>query len=110
VPGQVALEGLAQVLGDVPAIGHLHRLRRSARRALGVGLAAIAANDLDPWMLLQPGRDRRGAAIGQEINHLMLRQIDEDRPIGMPFVLRPVVDAECPGHRDKWLRHGPDET
>ena len=59
---ELSLNGLAQILQDVKTIGDLPRLRRAFLRPLGERPAAIAADNLDAGMLLEPVRSHaRGA-------------------------------------------------
>ncbi len=51
-----ALDGLAQVLEQVPAIRDLLGLRGACRRRLGVGRRTVPADHLDPGMGLEPSR------------------------------------------------------
>jgi len=67
----------------VEAVGYLHGLRCCPACAVGKRPTAIAAQhvDLRPAVLLQPAGERRGSAVGQQIDDAMLVEIDEDRAI-----------------------------
>ena len=58
------LERLSQVDQDMPAVGNLGRTGSPATGAVGVRAGAITAENLHPRMLLEPGRERRGRALG----------------------------------------------
>jgi hypothetical protein len=51
---------LAQVLEEVPTVSYLHRRWRPLAGAFTIFDAAVAANDLDAWVLLKPGRKSLG--------------------------------------------------
>jgi hypothetical protein len=57
MPSEHALDGFAQVLQEVPAIGDLHGLGGTLRRRLGVGRRTVPADHFDPGMGLEPRRD-----------------------------------------------------
>ena len=69
------LDGLREVLQDMPAVRDLDGFRGSLSSALGVGGTAIPADDLHPWMLAQPGPEGLPHAAFQEIDDLMAIQI-----------------------------------
>ena len=61
------LDGFAHIGKQMPAVSHLHRTRSALGRALGVGPATITADDLNPWVLLEPGCECFSSAIWQEV-------------------------------------------
>lgn len=61
-PGHVSLDAFAQVLQQMKAISDLSSLRRSLPNALCVKTAALAADDFDFRMLLDPIRSLFGGA------------------------------------------------
>ncbi len=77
---------------QVEPFGHLNRLWGSVQCPLGVSTSAIAGDDLDPGMVLQPRRDALRCPIGEEIDRAMLLEIDEDGPLGLAARAGPVVD------------------
>jgi hypothetical protein len=85
---------IPQVLEQMPAIGHLHSIRRTLSGPLGIRPGPIPTDDLNSWMLLEPVGKRCGGAIRQEIDHGAALDVDEDRPIGVPFAARPIIDAQ----------------
>ena len=56
--GQQALQRLAEIGQQMPAIRHLYGVRRATPCTFGVAATAIATDDLNTWMSLQPGRQR----------------------------------------------------
>ncbi len=49
-----AFEHFADILEQVPTIGHLHRLRNDLRRCRGVRAGVVSTEDLNPRMRPQP--------------------------------------------------------
>jgi len=79
-------------------VGDLPRLRRAFLRALGERTAAIAADDLDVGMSLEPvGRRARGT-IRQKIDHLPSFQVHDDRPISGVLTPRPIINRPLFGN------------
>jgi hypothetical protein len=95
---QLPLDGFPEVLEQVEAVGDLPRLWRALACAVGIKPGAITANNLDLWVALEPlgGGSRR--AIWQQVHDPPSLQVDDHRPVGHPFPLRPIVDAS---HADK---------
>src|ERR1035437_846635 len=91
---QGVFQCLAQVMQEVPAIGHLDRLRRSLPRRFGIGTGPVATNNFSSWMRAQPLGDGLGFSIRQQIDHFPSFQITKDRSISMPFAPGPVIHAK----------------
>src|SRR5262249_20945959 len=70
-----AFEHLADVLEQVPAIGDLHGIGRGFGGGLGVGAGAVAADDLDTGVVLQPLLKRRAVAARQQVDDLAALEI-----------------------------------
>ncbi len=107
---QQALEHVAQVGEQVPAIGHLDRARRALARTVGIGPAAIAADNLGTGVRFQPRFQARGGAIREQVDRAMRLQVDEDRAVSAPFLQAPVVHAEYArrlDRRERRLGHRP---
>ncbi len=93
---ELRLNGLAQVLQNMKSIGDLPGLRRAFPRALGERAAAIAADDLDLRMPLEPVRRRARGTIRQKVDYLPPLQVDDDGPISGALAPRPIIDAHDP--------------
>ncbi len=102
------LERVADVLGQVEAVGHLRRARRALPPTLGVGPAAIAADDLDAGVLDQPRGEGRGAAVGQEVDWSATLEVHQDRAVRLAAPHRPIVHAEDARRRSGGQRGGVD--
>ena len=78
----------------MPAISHLHRARRPLPGGLGVGTSAVSADHLDPGVIAQPVGQRRGLAVGQQIDRAAGVDVDQDGAVVMTPAQREVIDAK----------------
>ncbi len=58
------------VAQEVPAVGHLDRLRGAAADAVRIGSSPVARHDRDAGVPKEPGRQGVGVAVGQEVHDL----------------------------------------
>ena len=65
--GHASFGGLAKVVPQVPAIGHLAGLRGAERGAFGVERSPVAADDLDLRVPGEPGGDGLWLPVGQQV-------------------------------------------
>ena len=49
-----------------------------------------------PGCAREPRRERRGLAVGQQVEHAVTLQVDQHRAVAVALAPRPVVDAEHP--------------
>ncbi len=75
-------------------IHHLHRVGRSAVNAIGVKRTPIATDDADGRMLREPGGHALRRALGQQVKHPMILQIDQDGPVALPAPPGPLIDPK----------------
>jgi len=73
--GQPAFNHLAQVLEQVPPIGHLNRAGSAPGTAAGILGGTVAGDHRDRVTVLEPIRQRLGGAVGQQIDHGAMREI-----------------------------------
>lgn len=95
-PGQ----GVAKVAQEVEAVRDLDSLGCAVPNAIGVGAGAVARDDLDAGMAVQPCPDRLRVAVRQHVDRTVALQIDDQRAVALPSAPRPIVDAD-----DVWRRH-----
>jgi hypothetical protein len=57
-------------------VGDLDGVRRASARALGVGAAPIARDDLDPGARREPGREPRRGAIIEQVDRAAPFQVE----------------------------------
>jgi hypothetical protein len=91
---QQPLQEVTKIAQQVPTIGHLNGVGSALGGPVGVKASTISADDLNPRMCLEPGRQSRSAALRQQIHEVVLLQIDQDRAIGLAFVFRPIIDPK----------------
>ena len=92
--GQVSLDAFAQVLQQMKAIGDLSGLRRSLPNALCVKTAAVAADNFDFRMLLDPIRSLFGGAGFEHVRNDPTFKIDNDRSVIETFAPAPVINRD----------------
>ena len=73
-----SLEGLGQAVPQVPPVADLDRAGQRAADGLAVGARAVAADDLDAWVIAQPRLHDIGGAAGQDIDAVPGLGVDED--------------------------------
>jgi hypothetical protein len=81
--GQELVERLPQILQQVEAVSHLHRLGGCLTGAVGKGSTAITTQHLhlSPTVSLQPARECGSVSVGQQIDHPMLVEIHQHRAV-----------------------------
>src|SRR5208337_4009680 len=89
---ELRLNGLAQILQNMEAVGDLTRLRRAFMGALGERTATIAADQLDVRILLKPISCRARRTNRQKVDHFPPLQVHDDGSISGALAPRPVID------------------
>ena len=79
-----ALQGLTEITEEVPAICHLHGLRCTLPYGISIGASTVTGDNLDPAMPLQPGRERAGLAVRQQVDDFVAFQVDQDGSVVRP--------------------------
>jgi hypothetical protein len=93
------LDGVAQVLQQMPAVRDLFRVRGSLAPSIGEYPSPVAADDLDARMGHEPVAGGLGRGLLQQIDDRVALQVDDNCAIGLPFPLCPVVHADHPPGR-----------
>src|SRR4051812_18363329 len=75
----------------MPPIGDLDGLWRSLAGSVAIGAGAIAHDDLDGRMVLQPGGQGLGLAVGQQVDDPITLQVAQDRAVALAFAPGPVI-------------------
>ena len=75
-------------------VGDLSRLWCSFRDGARIFGRAVTGDDLHAGMLLKPGRNRFGGAVGQQIDRPMGLVVDQDGAVHATTTQREIVDAE----------------
>ena len=78
----------------MPPVRDLDSIGRSLPDAVGVDAGAVTRDDLHPRVPLQPRRQALGPAVGQQVEHPVLLQVDKDGPVAVTAPPRPIIDPE----------------
>lgn len=97
-----ALQHVPDVLGPVPAIRHLGRLRGALGGRRGKRPGTIPANDADLRVLPEPRGHSRDLAIRQGGDQAVPLQVHDQRRVGSAFAQGELVDTNDAGRR--WHR------
>jgi hypothetical protein len=88
----------------MPAIRNLNSIRCATRNGAREFGRAIAADDLDTRMGLQPSYEQVGVPIRQEINWTMLFEINEYRSVCVALAESHVINTENTWGWASWKR------
>nr|WP_185974818.1 hypothetical protein [Deinococcus detaillensis] len=100
----------SQVLHQVKAVKHLLGLRCAATHPIGKGFVSVTGYDLNPWVSLQPHVKRRCFAISEQSDGSPCFEIDQNRPVPLPFPHRPIVNVKNPRRREDGAGHRTDQA
>lgn len=87
-------QGDAEITQQVITIEDMLGLRRADAGALGEDVGAVASDDLDARMGVQPRGDAPGVTVGQEIEDGVTFEVDDHGAVAAPAPLGPLVDAD----------------
>jgi hypothetical protein len=91
-------DGLAETVPQVPAVADLDRAGQRLADRLAVSARAVAADDLDAGMVLQPFLSDLGGAAGDDVDAAAGLGVDEHGRVDLAAAQRE-VDPEHPRHR-----------
>jgi len=86
----------------MPAVGNLHRVRRTLGHSGGVGFRPIPRYDRHLGMRLKPSRHGLGGAVLKEVHRAVPIQIHHDRAIRMALAFGPIVDTDGTRSWGRW--------
>jgi hypothetical protein len=92
---QEVLEHLREVVQQVPAVRHLHRVRGALRQCFAVDVRGVAGGELHPGVPPQPGHEASLRAFGQQIHHLAPFEV----PIELWYTTLALLAAFTPVNR-----------
>ena len=101
------LDRLAEVVPQVPTIGHLDRTGCSGGGALRVRASSITADHLHAGVLLQPVAKGLRLPIGEEVDGLAADHVDEHGAVDAAATEREVVHPKHRGRRGRRFRRRP---
>jgi hypothetical protein len=93
IAAKLSLDGFAEVLQQMKAIGDLLRLRRALTRRLGIEASTVAADYLHVGMVPEPIGGGRSRTIRQHVNNHTTLQVHNDRAVIRALPPRPVVNT-----------------
>ncbi|GLX48718.1 hypothetical protein Shyhy01_16680 [Streptomyces hygroscopicus subsp. hygroscopicus] len=99
--GDAPLSRFAEVAPEVEPVGDLDGGGRANAGTFGEERGAIAADNLDPRMLGQPGRDAASLTVGQQVHWSAGLDVDQHGPVDAALPHRVLVDANHT--RARWL-------
>src|SRR5574340_1102011 len=83
VPGDLPFHVLAQAQPQVPAVGDLHRFRRSDAGSLRTGPGPVAADDPRAGVLTQPPGEGGALPVRQQVDGTVRSALDQDRAVDL---------------------------
>src|SRR5258708_26208099 len=94
------------------AICALSSLRGSIGRGGGIISSTISPDQRDFWVRSHPGRNRFDFAVGQDIEHTMTLEINQQCSVRTPSLERKVINAQLNHlpNRGGWESHDPPEN
>lgn len=87
-------EGLGEILHQMKAIGHLHRLRRPLANARFIRSRTVTGDHAHLGMDLKPGCHGVRQAILEHVDRTATFQIDHDRAVAVALAPGPIIDAD----------------
>jgi hypothetical protein len=103
-------EGLAGVLHQVPAVGHLHSPGQSTRRCQGISATTVTSHDFDLWLTGQPGLRRCGLTVRQQGDGASPLHVADQGAVAVVALPSPVVDADRLRRCKCWGPAAPDNS
>jgi hypothetical protein len=89
-----SLESLIRILEEMPAVGYLLRLRRSFTRPVSISACAVASDNLNFRVFVQPRFQWRSLSPLQQVDRPALIQIHQNRAVILSFLERPIINSE----------------
>lgn len=90
---------IAAVAQKMPPIRHLDGLWCSLAGSIGIGAGAIAHDDFNGRMVLQPGGQGLSPAVGQQVDDPVTLQVAQDRAVALVLAPGPVINTQDTGRR-----------
>lgn len=82
---------VSQILDEMITICNLSRMRQRPLHCIRIGTSPISADDFNFRVTFEPGQDRFGCAIWQEIKGLARLDVDQHGSIAIPTFQRKVI-------------------
>ena len=91
---QQGLDRFPQVFDEMKPIDHLHGVWSATANAVCIEGTPIATDHRHGRMLGEPVGDKVRRALGQEVKHLVILQVDQDGAIALPASPGPLIDPQ----------------
>jgi hypothetical protein len=88
------LKGLGEVAEKMKTIRHLQCIWGTFPRTFSVSSGAVAADDFNSGMSLEPFLQTLRLSIREKIDRLVVFQVHQDRSVALPLFPRPVIHPE----------------
>ena len=99
-----------EILEQMPTVDHVPGLGGTLASRVAVGCGAIAADDLTTGMGLEPLCQWLRLPIGQQVDHPVAFQVDQDRAVALPRAEGSVIHTKHSGWCGLGQRQGPDQS
>ena len=93
------LDGLAEVVPQVPAVGDLDSVWCAPAAAVGVDTGPVPADHLGSRPGGEPPGERVRRAVIQDVDRPAGLDVNQQRPVAVPFAQRELVHAQHPRRR-----------
>jgi len=84
----------AAVLQQMPPVGDMDGIGRTAATAVGVARATITGDHLNTGVGAQPSCEAVGLSVGQQVDDAVAFQVNEDRAVTLATLPGPVIHPE----------------
>jgi hypothetical protein len=105
-----SLHGCAEVLQQMPPIGHLERVGCALACCIGIGAGTVTCDNFDSTMPLQPSRNCAGFSVGQQVDNLVALEVNQDGSVALAAPPRPVIDRQHAWRRRLGRLCAPDQA
>jgi hypothetical protein len=89
---QYAFKCFTMILEEVPAVGNLERSGGTEGCSTGVFGGTVTRNDRDAGMIAEPGSNRFGATVRQQVNRAMLLKIHQNGAVGSALLEGKIIN------------------
>lgn len=103
------LQRVRQIAHQMPAVGTLDDARCPLPRTIRIGWGTVPGDMFHAGMLAQPGRERCGRAVREQIDNVVALVVHQDRAVGMTPPQGEVIHPQHAGRGPGRDRSPPDQ-
>ena len=96
VPFQHSLDSFRKIDNQMKTISNLNGVRSAGIGAFGIQATSISCDDFQTRLLLQPEPQFICRTSWKKVYDSMTIQINQNRPVVLTFLPRPIIDSEMP--------------